>query len=301
MSIFNTDSLIFGLDADETFTPAAVREKLPDDFISACRTFNEATNGRFFIFTNSARHGLDEMMGGWQAPALVSQGTLCRFEEGGDYIPHPELNADIKDIINDIDTLAKQLIAKHAPEYQITYNGRDIHSGGKFLKPEHKETSYCVVFPELIEGSSEITKDIVNDVHHKLGLDGLMHIHNGRDAIEFVPFDKSEKPFDKLKGIQWVMGELGNQQLVIAEDSNEGMLRHTKDDYGSYNIGVGAGLADSDNIHAHLGGITEFREAFVRVAQHVDRNGVVDFKMLETPHANQRTTPVPQVRHARVG
>lgn len=272
-------NVLFGFDADKTYTPATVREPLPLCFVQACVDFNRMSNGGFFTFTNSARYGLDDMMHGHKLPALVSQGTMCRFETGGEFELHPELSTDITDVVDDVDRLARELIQEIAPEYAIITKGSDLHSGHKVLKPEHKETCYCIVFPETMKDARKRVGDIIQTVHHQLGLNGIMGIDPGIDATELVALTKTKEEFNKWMGAQWVMDSFSERKLVIAEDSNLDMLERATLDLGSFNIFVAdehpQGIAE-EHIHARQSNIDDFRRSVIDVVNHGKETDHID-------------------------
>jgi hypothetical protein len=146
-SLIGLNQVLFGWDADKTYTPSTVRNELDKPFLEAYHAIHDMTGGHLFTFTNSGMHGLDTMFGGRKLPALVSQGTLLRIEEGADYIRHPDLTFDPKETIDAIDTLVQELISKNG-HYQFTRNAADIYSNPNSLKGEHKDTCYCIVFNE---------------------------------------------------------------------------------------------------------------------------------------------------------
>lgn len=285
---FSTQTVIAALDADNTFTPSTVRKKLEDtDFVDACKDFHESSNGGFFIWTASAREGLDEMMHGHQFPANVSQGTMTRFNHGGTFEYHPDLPGNIHELNEAVYSYAMEELEKLPAQFAITYNGADMHTRTAIFKPENKETCGCIVFNEKSVSDKLIAINIVQTALSKIGSDAAIFGEPkvGRDAIEWVP-----QGFGKLKGLEWIMSDdrFAGRKLIIAEDSNADVLQHAAAKWGSHNIGVGftenggkLPYASKDGfVHATCLDIKEFRQSFTSAVQASNKTGSIDLDKL---------------------
>lgn len=285
---YQMGNVIAALDADNTFTPSTVREPLKETaFVQACLDFHESSKGGFFIWTASARHGIDDMMHGHQFPSNVSQGTMTRFHAGGEFVYHPELPKNIHELNQAVYTAAMEELQKLPDHYAITYNGADMHTRTSIFKPEDKETCGCIVFNENSDTDKLIAIDIVHSALSKIGADACVFGDPkiGRDAVEWVP-----QGFGKQKGLEWIMSDerFAGRKLIIAEDSNADVLQHADQKWGSHNIGVGfignggklPYASETGFIHATNLDIKEFKSTFATAVQASKQTGALDLDTL---------------------
>jgi len=280
-NLISFERVMFAPDIDKTYSPATVRNHL-GDVAHAIGVLHDTTNGGFIAVTNSGTHGVDQMHGR-KLPALCSNGTLVRFEEGADFEAHPDLTMDtqeLSELMRDIEQRANDLITQSNMGIHATTSADDLSANKSVLKVENKATSFCLVHPSLGDANEDETRklaiDILEKVYNELNLEQLgFDLVFGKDAIEITPTG-----FDKWRGFQLIMQHPKFENRItpfIYEDSNPDFLQKAKDAFGSVNSAVGDSLpkpGEVDWIDRHHKTIHDIRSHWYSVADFMskDRN-----------------------------
>jgi|GEM_PF-3100703 len=283
-NLIRFERVMFAPDIDKTYSPATVREHL-GSVADAIGVLHDTTKGGFISITNSGTHGID-LMHGRKLPALCSNGTLVRFEEGAEFEAHPDLTMstqELSDLMGDIEKRANELITQSNTGIHPTTSADALSKNHSVLKVENKQTSFCLVHPSLGDTVENETRQLAIDVLRRVNSDlnleklGFDLKEDGKDAIEITP-----RGFDKWRGFQLIMKHPKFENRItpfVYEDSNPDFLVEAKKEFQTVNIAVGDTLPRPDEvdwIDEHHKTITDVRKHWESVANFMGNGRQVD-------------------------